>query len=192
MGHLIVPVDETEPDEQKAGLDRRWPAAHRRYPRRRCRQLPSVRHRVHHRQRDGAALAVHPRQLDEAAAEGPDPRTAARHAGGGPAAGAAQAPITRRRLLDRLNYDDDSPLRGRIRTPTTADGTIKDNSVLKMLSMSIEDGALYQWFDGECGTGDMDSMLALLKRYWQRSRRCSPRHGMPHRAARGSCMASDS
>jgi DGQHR domain-containing protein len=69
-------------------------------------------------------------------------------------------------LLDRLNYDPDSPLKGRIRTPTTATGTIKDNSILKMLSVSIEDGALYDWFDGDRGTGDMDSMLTLLKRYW--------------------------
>ncbi len=69
-------------------------------------------------------------------------------------------------LLDRMNYDPDSPLNGRIRTPTTAEGTIKDNSILKMLSMSIEDGALYQWFDGDLGTGDMESMLTLLKRFW--------------------------
>ena len=38
--------------------------------------------------------------------------------------------------------------------------------MLKMLTMSIEDGALYEWFDGEHGTGDMESMLVLLKRYW--------------------------
>ena len=69
-------------------------------------------------------------------------------------------------LLDRLNYDPDSPLFRRIRTPTTSDGTIKDNSILKMLAMSIEDGALYQWFDSDSGTGDTDGMLTLLKRYW--------------------------
>jgi DGQHR domain-containing protein len=69
-------------------------------------------------------------------------------------------------LLDRLNYDPDSPMFRRIRTPTTAEGVIKDNSVLRMLSMSIEDGALYQWFDPDSGTGDTDAMLELLKRYW--------------------------
>lgn len=69
-------------------------------------------------------------------------------------------------LLDRLNYDPDSPLHRKIRTPTTAEGTIKDNSILRVLSMSIEDGALYQWFDGESGTGDTDAMLTLLKRFW--------------------------
>src|SRR3954454_20234889 len=65
-----------------------------------------------------------------------------------PATPAGDLPLTllKRRypavLLDLLNYDPDSPLKQRIRTPTTADGTIKDNSILKMLSMSIEDGAL--------------------------------------------------
>ncbi len=79
-------------------------------------------------------------------------------------------PLLKRRfpaqILGRLNYDEDSPLRGKIRTTTTASGVIKDNSVLKMLSMSIEDGALYEWFDGQQGTGDMESMLVLLKRFW--------------------------
>jgi DGQHR domain-containing protein len=70
-------------------------------------------------------------------------------------------------LLDRLNYDAGSPLERRIRTPTTAEGTIKDNSILKMLSMSIEDGALYNWFDGETGQGDIESMLTLVKNFWQ-------------------------
>jgi DGQHR domain-containing protein len=69
-------------------------------------------------------------------------------------------------LLDRLNYDPDSPMRQRIRTPTTASGVVKDNSILRMLTMSIEDGALYQWFDPESGTGDTDAMLVLLKHFW--------------------------
>src|SRR3954447_1297474 len=69
-------------------------------------------------------------------------------------------------LLDRLNYDADSPLKRRIRTPTTAEGTIKDNSVLKMLAISIEDGALYQWFDSDTGEGDTEAMLDLLKAFW--------------------------
>ena len=70
-------------------------------------------------------------------------------------------------LLDRLNYDAGSPLHRRIRTPTTAEGTIKDNSILKMLSMSIEDGALYNWFDGDTGQGDVEAMLTLVKNFWQ-------------------------
>lgn len=79
-------------------------------------------------------------------------------------------PLLKRRypaqLLERLNYDPDSPLKGKIRTPTTTTGVIKDNSILKMLAISIEDGALYRWFDGEHGVGDTEAMLSLLKRFW--------------------------
>jgi DGQHR domain-containing protein len=75
-------------------------------------------------------------------------------------------------LLERLNFDEDSPLRGRIRTPTTVGGTIKDNSVLKMLGASIEDGALYQYFDSETGGGDTESMLELVKNYWTAVAEC--------------------
>src|SRR4051812_8082798 len=39
-------------------------------------------------------------------------------------------------LLDRLNYDPDSPLRQRVRTPTTPSGIIKDNSILRMITIS--------------------------------------------------------
>lgn len=69
-------------------------------------------------------------------------------------------------LLERLNFDADSPMRGKIRTTTTVGGTIKDNSVLKMLTASIEDGCLYQYFDSETGEGDSEPMLELLKNYW--------------------------
>ncbi len=69
-------------------------------------------------------------------------------------------------LLESLNFDDDSALKGRIRTPTTVGGSIKDNSILKMLGASLEDGALYQYFDSASGSGDTESMLKLLKNYW--------------------------
>lgn len=70
-------------------------------------------------------------------------------------------------LLDRLNYDADSPFRGRIRTPTTPDGAIKDNSVLRMLENSLSDGALYRYRDPKTGTGDVEAMLGLVKAFWQ-------------------------
>ena len=35
-----------------------------------------------------------------------------------------------------------------------------------MLAMSIEDGALYQWFDPDTGQGDTEAMLDLLKDFW--------------------------
>lgn len=75
-------------------------------------------------------------------------------------------------LLERLNFDEDSPMHGKIRTPTTVGGTIKDNSVLKMITASIEDGALYQYFDATTGEGDSEAMLALLKNYWSAVAEC--------------------
>jgi DGQHR domain-containing protein len=75
-------------------------------------------------------------------------------------------------LLERLNFDEDSPMRGKIRTPTTVGGTIKDNSVLKMITASVEDGALYQYFDATTGEGDSEAMLALLKNYWSAVAEC--------------------
>jgi hypothetical protein len=69
-------------------------------------------------------------------------------------------------LLERLNLDEDSPLQYRIKTPTIIDGVIKDNSVLTMLSASLEDGALYDHFDSPSGEGDTDAMLRMLKAYW--------------------------
>jgi len=70
-------------------------------------------------------------------------------------------------LLERLNYDEDSPLRGRIRTPTSGSGTIKDNSVLKMLENSISDGVLYSYRFTNEGRPDVEGMLRILKSFWR-------------------------
>ncbi len=70
-------------------------------------------------------------------------------------------------LLERLNYDEDSPLRGRIRTPTSGGGTIKDNSILKMLENSISDGALYTYRFTDRGRPDVEGMLRILKSFWR-------------------------
>jgi DGQHR domain-containing protein len=69
-------------------------------------------------------------------------------------------------LMERLNYDSDSPLQGRIRTPTSTTGTIKDNSMLKVLENSITDGALYPYRFTDHGHPDTDGMLRLLKNFW--------------------------
>jgi hypothetical protein len=53
-----------------------------------------------------------------------------------------------------------------IRTPTTPEGTIKDNSVLKMLENSLSDGALYRFRDAATGRGDEDAMLSVLMDFW--------------------------
>jgi DGQHR domain-containing protein len=68
-------------------------------------------------------------------------------------------------LLERLNRDDDSPLRGLIRTPTCPEGVIKDSSVLKMLDNSLSNGGLFFFRERE-DRHDLEGMLRLLKDYW--------------------------
>jgi DGQHR domain-containing protein len=77
-------------------------------------------------------------------------------------------------LLDRLNYDPDSPLRELIQTPTNPSGIIKDNSLLKMLENSLDEGALHSFRDSATGEGDVDSMLGILKPFWDSVRLSFP------------------
>jgi DGQHR domain-containing protein len=67
-------------------------------------------------------------------------------------------------LLERLNFDSRSPFHRMIQTPTTPDGIIKDNSILRMLENSLNDGALCRFKTGD--TNGTDSMLELLFNYW--------------------------
>lgn len=69
-------------------------------------------------------------------------------------------------LLERLNHDDRSPLYHMVRTPTSPEGVIKDNSVLKMLSNSLSDGALFRYRAADGGGPDVDTMFALLCEFW--------------------------
>ena len=69
-------------------------------------------------------------------------------------------------LLDLLNNEESSPMKGRIQTPTTPGGFIKDNSILKMLENSLSDGVLYRFRYIEDGPGDVDSMMTLLTNFW--------------------------
>jgi DGQHR domain-containing protein len=69
-------------------------------------------------------------------------------------------------LMTRLNLDSDSPFCGAIATPTSPDGYIKDNSVLKMIENSLYDGALYQYRNPEDGSGDVEEMVLHLKIFW--------------------------
>jgi DGQHR domain-containing protein len=69
-------------------------------------------------------------------------------------------------VMARLNLDSDSPFRGAIATPTSPDGYIKDNSVLRMIENSLYDGALYQYRDPGDGSGDIEQMVLHLKIYW--------------------------
>jgi DGQHR domain-containing protein len=69
-------------------------------------------------------------------------------------------------LLDRLNRDDESPLKAKVQTPTCPQGMIKDNSILKMLEHSLSDGILYRFRDFQSGKDDVEGMLQVLKSYW--------------------------
>jgi DGQHR domain-containing protein len=77
-------------------------------------------------------------------------------------------------LLERLNYDDDSPLEQLIQTPTTPQGIVKDNSILRMLENSLSDGALYQYRHPGRERGDTEAMLTLLKDFWLAVRNTFP------------------
>ena len=69
-------------------------------------------------------------------------------------------------LLERLNYDVASPLRGMVRTQTNAEGVIKDNSVLRMLENSLSDGILYWYRDPIDDEPEVDVMLSILFEFW--------------------------
>ena len=70
------------------------------------------------------------------------------------------------RLIERLNNDEGSPLKGMIKTQTMPDGVIAANSMVQGLRSSITDGALYQYRDPETGYGDIDKLLGLIKPFW--------------------------
>jgi DGQHR domain-containing protein len=69
-------------------------------------------------------------------------------------------------LLEQLNLDPSSPLAHRIQTPTTPEGIIKDNSILRMVENSLSDGVLYRFRDPVSGAGDIAAMLSVLNAFW--------------------------
>jgi DGQHR domain-containing protein len=88
-------------------------------------------------------------------------------------------------LLERLNHDTNSPLRGMISTPTAPRGVVKDNSILRMLENSLTDGALFRFRTSTGDAGDIESMLALLKHYWQAVSQVFPNAwGLPPKRSR--------
>lgn len=88
-------------------------------------------------------------------------------------------------LMDRLNNDSASPFHQLIRTPTTPEGVIKDNSVLRMLENSLTDGALHPHRDPLTGQGDELVMLSIIHSYWKAVKRVFPEAwGKPPRASR--------
>jgi len=69
-------------------------------------------------------------------------------------------------LLDRLNRDEGSSLRGRIQTPTTPGGLIKDNSILRMLENSLSDGALYRFRSEDASDASIELMVRIVSDFW--------------------------
>lgn len=78
-----------------------------------------------------------------------------------------QLPAT---VLERLNYDEQSPLRHMIQTPTNPGGVIKDNSVLRMLENSISDGVLYRFRGGDDALPNVGLMFTVLANFWTAAR----------------------
>jgi DGQHR domain-containing protein len=78
--------------------------------------------------------------------------------------------LARRRLptvlLTRLNRDPASPFFGIIQTPTSPEGYVKDNSVLKMAENSLSDGLLYRLCRAAGEDTDVESMLGALFNFW--------------------------
>lgn len=68
-------------------------------------------------------------------------------------------------LVARLNYDEESPLQGMIQTPTNPNGVLKDNSILKQIENSLNDGLLYRLRAGH-GEGSTEPILGALFNYW--------------------------
>ncbi|MCG3146083.1 MAG: hypothetical protein HONDAALG_03915 [Gammaproteobacteria bacterium] len=88
-------------------------------------------------------------------------------------------------LLDLLNHEEDSPLKGRIQTPTAPLGDIKDNSILKMLENSLSDGVLYRFRYTPDGPGDVDSIMNVLRNFWGAVRKVFDQAwGLPPRRSR--------
>ncbi|MGE0490462.1 MAG: DGQHR domain-containing protein DpdB [Vulcanimicrobiota bacterium] len=164
MGTLVIPVDETLPDEEKPGwiVDGQQRAAAIREA-----QVESFPLSINAfiakdatEQREQFILVNSTKPLPKGLIYELLPTTEAR----------LPSLLQRRRfpalLVDRLNHDEDSPMVGMIKTPTTPEGLIKDNSILKMLENSLTDGALYRFRDPATGEGDAETMLALLKNFW--------------------------
>lgn len=69
-------------------------------------------------------------------------------------------------LVARLNQQKDSPFYNRIQTATNPEGSIKDNSILRMLDQSLTDGLLFH-FTAPKAEPNIDAMLNVLNHYWR-------------------------
>jgi len=88
-------------------------------------------------------------------------------------------------VLERLNHDANSPMRGMISTPTAPKGLVKDNSILRMLENSLTDGALFRFRTHSGEAGDIEAMLEVLKHFWLAAQQVFPKAwGLPPKRSR--------
>ncbi|RKH49913.1 DGQHR domain-containing protein [Corallococcus sp. AB050B] len=69
-------------------------------------------------------------------------------------------------LLERMNLEEGSPLHKMIQTATNPGGIVKDNSILRMLENSLNDGVLYRFNADEEANADTEQMIKVLYAYW--------------------------
>lgn len=75
-------------------------------------------------------------------------------------------------LLETLNHTPSSPLYHMVRTPTSPEGVIRDNSLLKMLGNSLSDGLLHDVAKRE---GDAyGHMISVLSSFWSAVKKTFP------------------
>ena len=167
LGELVIPVDESQPDDEKPAwlVDGQQRSAAIRdadlaeFP------VAAVGFIAHGEaeQRSQFILVNNTKPLPKGLIHELLPNTAGHLP---PAYARKQLPAL---VMTRLNAGDPSsglPFAGKIATPTTPDGYIKDNSVLKMIENSLYDGALYQYRDPIDGSGDVDQILFHLNQFW--------------------------
>lgn len=75
-------------------------------------------------------------------------------------------------LLETLNHTPSSPLYHMVRTPTSPEGVIRDNSLLKMLGNSLSDGLLHDVARNEEDAARV--MFEVLCAFWSAVKRTFP------------------
>ncbi len=81
------------------------------------------------------------------------------------------------RLMNRMNNDPESPFHGIIKTTTNPTGVVQDNSILKMLENSLNDGILFNHSihaEGEDIDTLENDMAKSLYRFWGSVKTCWP------------------
>jgi DGQHR domain-containing protein len=69
-------------------------------------------------------------------------------------------------LTERLNHDPDSPLSGMVLSPTSPDGVVRENSLIRMIENSLTDGVLYRQHPDPLTFERADACVQILKAFW--------------------------